>query len=203
MNKTYIHNYVTVKSNIINYNGENIFSSDCSDDVGSFLKKVYREFGIKYPKYFKMDRLSKLGFIASEILFKEENLENHNPSDYGLIFANSSSSLDTDYKFQESLSSIASPSVFVYTLANIVTGEIAIRRDFKGEICFFIQEKPDFNFLSNYCKQVLLTTKTKNIVLAWVELDPNGKYCAYMADVSNSQSELELSEKELQRIFKV
>src|SRR5690606_41290579 len=84
-----------------------------------------------------MDALSKLAFMASEMVLRDE--ENKNTA---LVFANRSSSLDTDMKYQESISSaenyFPSPAVFVYTLPNICLGEISIRHQLQTENAFLV-----------------------------------------------------------------
>ena len=102
-----------------------------------------------------MDSLSKLGWLAAEILLKDsfnkEALSVRKMS--GLVFANANSSLDTDIKYYETAKDIASPALFVYTLPNIVIGEICIRHNFKGENAFFISEQFDAGFYTGICKQ--------------------------------------------------
>ncbi|MBA4393231.1 MAG: 3-oxoacyl-ACP synthase, partial [Desulfobacca sp.] len=100
--------------------------------VGQFLRSIYRHYTISYPKFYKMDNLCKLGFLSAEILLQGTDiLRNYPEEDIGIILGNASSSLDSDEKHQESIqdrsSYFPSPSVFVYTLANIMAGEIAIR----------------------------------------------------------------------------
>ena len=111
------------------------------------LVELYRRYAGDYPKFFKMDTLSRLGFIAAEILLNGQtaNGETANAID-AVILANRSASIknDTDY-----LATIAegnyypSPALFVYTLPNIVTGEIAIRHHIQGETSFYILDRPE------------------------------------------------------------
>ena len=54
--------------------GELVLRGESSIFV-KFLKEVYKFAEIKYPKYFKMDALSKLGFVASEVLLQILNWE--------------------------------------------------------------------------------------------------------------------------------
>jgi len=68
-----------------------------------------------------MDNLSKLGFLTAELIFKSRNIPDHiKGREFGVIIANSSSSLDTDIHYQDTISDSTSyypsPSVFVYTL---------------------------------------------------------------------------------------
>ena len=107
------------------------------------LTSLYKEYVADYPKFYKMDGLSRLGFIASELLLRQEGGERFQPrTDRAVILFNHSSSIAADRKFFESIADegdyFPSPSVFVYTLPNIVTGEIAMRNGYRGETSFYI-----------------------------------------------------------------
>ena len=58
-----------------------------------------------------------------------------------IVCCNTAASLDNDRRYQETIKTtefFPSPAVFVYTLPNIVTGEIAIRHKIMGETSFFV-----------------------------------------------------------------
>ena len=118
------------------------------EDFETVIREKYKELDMKDIKFFKMDGLSRLGVIgAANLLKNSESVIECNPFMMGMMLANRSSSLDTDLKHQRLIDegdSSASPAVFVYTLPNIVMGEIAIRNKFKGENVFFLynSEKP-------------------------------------------------------------
>ncbi len=137
-----------------------------------FAKSAYKNFDLNYPKFHKMDELSKLAFLASEMILKNE--ENKNTA---LVFANKSSSLDTDIKYQESINSpenyFPSPAVFVYTLPNICIGEIAIKHQLQTENAFFVLDEFDENFLTNYATQILSSQKAEKVLCGWIELFQN------------------------------
>ena len=138
------------------------------------LLYVYQHFGIKYPKFYKMDNLSKLGWLAAEILLQDKfDAAKYQPEDVGLILANANSSLDTDVRYYETAKQIASPSLFVYTLPNIMTGEICIRHNFKGENAFFIFEKFDAGFIQEYVNNLLNNDTLQACICGWVELLEN------------------------------
>ncbi|RPH47322.1 MAG: 3-oxoacyl-ACP synthase, partial [Desulfobacteraceae bacterium] len=142
-----ISHYCSVNLSVILFNGSIVFSQDTSE-LSEFLKTAYRHLHIQYPKFFKMDNLCKLAFLSAEILLKDLELTSRYPSEeIGLILLNAASSLETDEKHQESIADrrnyFPSPSVFVYTLPNIMTGEIAIRHKIKGENAVIISEMPD------------------------------------------------------------
>jgi hypothetical protein len=118
-----------------------------------------------------MDTLSKLGWLATEILLKDSYPPGkYEPETIGVVLANASSSLDTDKKYYETVKDIASPALFVYTLPNIVIGEICIRHHFKGENAFFIFEKFDAGFIENYVSNLINNNILQSCICGWVEL---------------------------------
>ncbi|MFV8326572.1 3-oxoacyl-ACP synthase [Flavobacterium sp. ZS1P14] len=169
--KTYIQSFCTIHNNEIILDGTSLFKLEPST-FSDFSKKAYHNFEINYPKFFKMDRLSKLAFIGAELLLKNENSESKE-NNIALVFANNSSSLDTDVKYQNSISDpenyFPSPAVFVYTLPNICLGEISIRHQLKSENSFFIFETFNPAFMANYAKVLLDSNKADKVLCGWVE----------------------------------
>ncbi len=180
-NTNYIQSFCTIQANQIQLNGDVVFNCD-SPDFSDFSKKAYQHFEMRYPKFFKMDNLSKLAFLGSELLLNKVI----NPSEennIALLFANKSSSLDTDVKYQNSISDadnyFPSPAVFVYTLPNICLGEIAIKNQLKSENSFFIFEAFNSEFMMNYANVLLNTKKADKVLCGWVEYF-NEEYKAFL-----------------------
>ena len=71
-NKTYIKSFCTIQNNQVSLNGEVIFSTEPTA-FSDFSKKTYQHLEVNYPKFFKMDNLSKLAFLGAELLLKTEN----------------------------------------------------------------------------------------------------------------------------------
>lgn len=139
--------------------------------VHAFLLAAYHHLEIKYPKFYKMDNLSKLGWLASEVLLKDSfDTGKYKPDDVGVLLSNASSSLDADLKYFESTKDIASPSLFVYTLPNVVIGEICIRHKFKGENAFFIFEAFDADFMEKYVSNGINNNTLQACICGWLEL---------------------------------
>ncbi len=173
MNKNrYIQSYCRITNNVIILNGKEVFR-ESSEDIKSFLKTVYKNFEIKYSKFFKMDNLSKLAFLGAELLLTDENKS----SNIALVFSNAASSLDTDRKHQESINDIEnyfpSPAIFVYTLPNIGIGEISIRHQLKSENAFFIFEKYNAAFHHTYENSLIQMNKANSVLAGWVNVDKN------------------------------
>lgn len=158
----------TIEHSKIIVDGNLIFETK-SNTFLEFAKEAYKSLELSYPKFHKMDSLSKLAFLAAEMLLKEED---HIRT--ALVFANKSSSLDTDFKYQESINSqenyFPSPAVFVYTLPNICVGEISIKHKMQTENAFFVLDEFDENFLNEYAEQILLSGKADKVLCGWVEL---------------------------------
>lgn len=134
--------YCRITNNKVIFNGKDL-SVQRTD--ASWLNDIYRSLNISYPKFFKMDNLSKAGFLASELLLKDEISDRESlKKDISIVLMNRCASLDDDRMYQETIQDkenyFPSPAVFVYTLPNIVTGEIAIRNKITGETSFFISE---------------------------------------------------------------
>ncbi|KLT70645.1 3-oxoacyl-ACP synthase [Flavobacterium sp. ABG] len=187
--KTYIHDYCTIENNEIVLNGATVFKTEPTS-FGDFSKQAYRNSDIQYPKFFKMDALSKLAFLGAELLLSpitSPETENN----IALVLANKSSSLDTDVKYQESISDqenyFPSPAVFVYTLPNICLGEISIRHQLKSENSFFIFDAFNPDFMSNYANILLQSNKADLVLCGWVEYF-NETYKAFLCTIGTQEN---------------
>ena len=155
----------------------------------SLLTSLYKQMIGDYPKFYKMDGLSRLGFVASEILLnaekeeteEEEKLEERkeeerkNLEERAIIFFNHSSSIASDRNYKESIKDkdnyFPSPSIFVYTLPNIVTGEIAIRNHFHGETSFFILPDKDERLMEEILQASCRDAQSKSFLTGWIDYE--------------------------------
>jgi hypothetical protein len=172
-------------------------------DLAEFLLSVYQHFQLNYPKFYKMDNLSKLGWLASEVLLKDSfQKDQYQPEVVGLVLANRNSSLDNDFKYFESAKEIASPSLFVYTLPNIVIGEICIRNNFKGEHGFYIQDQFDASFIVGQANYLLDNNILKACICGWVDvLVQDYKATLYLVEKKSTDSSKPFSIKNINSIF--
>ena len=161
---------------------------DNANSFSEFIKAAYKTQNTKYPKFFKMDNLSKLAFIAADILLMNENINPEKNNDIAIVFSNRASSLDTDRKHQESIqnkeSYYPSPAVFVYTLPNICIGEISIKYKLYSENSFFIFDNFNATHLFNYSNSLLSCNKASQVLCGWVEFDDENNYEAFLYLVS-------------------
>jgi hypothetical protein len=173
-------------------------------DAPACLLSAYQHFGLTYPKFYKMDNLSKLGWLASEILLKDTfKKENYQPGQVGLVLANKNSSLDDDIRYFETVKNIASPSLFVYTLPNIVIGEICIRNNFKGEHAFYIQDDFDADFMENQVNYLLAHDILDACICGWVDiLQEEYKAVLFLVEKQSDKGAVPFSAENMDSIFK-
>jgi len=139
----------------------------------SLLTSLYKQMIGNYPKFYKMDGLSRLGFVASEILLNAE--KGDMDKERAIIFFNHSSSIASDRNYKESINGkdnyFPSPSIFVYTLPNIVTGEIAIRNHFHGETSFFILPDKDERMMEEILQASCRDAQSKSFLTGWIDYE--------------------------------
>jgi hypothetical protein len=154
-----------------------IFYQENIIKFADFVKTVFRQEQIIYPKFYKMDAISKLGFLAAELVLKEKSIEGYHPGAVGVVMSNSSASLDTDIAHNETIKDRASyfpsPSVFVYTLPNIVIGEVCIKNKIKGENAFLISEAFNGRLLHDYVEELFINERVEACLCGWLEVMGN------------------------------
>lgn len=177
---SFISHFVRIKSSQIFKNEELVFKSEEQLNSSQFLKEAYKAISLNYPKYHKMDLLCKLGVLGTTVLLKDADYT----SETALVLSNASSSLNTDLKHQQSIQNMVSPAVFVYTLPNIVLGEISIKFGLQSENAFFIEEQFNSDILQEYSSILLNSKKASSVVCGWIELK-NDEYDVFLCLVSN------------------
>lgn len=172
-NQLYINSYVRLTNEFLIVDRKTLAEND-GMDAKEWLSFIYKELNLNYPKFFKMDALCKSGFLASEaVMRKEPSAEIR--EDWAVVCLGRAGSLDDDRNYQETIqlkeNYYPSPSVFVYTLANIVTGELAIRHRIQGESSCYICERFDAKLLIQIVQDVFANTSARHILCGWVDYD--------------------------------
>jgi hypothetical protein len=153
-----------------------------------------------------MDNLSKLGFLGADILLIDSDLKYIlSPFDTGIVLSNRNSSLDTDVKHhRQSMTGPASPAVFVYSLPNIVIGEICIRHNIKGENTFFVSKEFDISGQVNYIRQLFVSGNLTACIGGWVELLGEEYDCfLYLVDINPSGQNLPFNEDQIKTLYTI
>ena len=137
------------------------------------LSEIYRKYVRDYPKYHKMDSLSRLAFLATELLLSRGDVPQD--SERATILFNRTSSVVAD---RCHLGSIAkpgefypSPSVFLGTLPNIATGEIAIRHGYTGETSLYITDFRDEALMKKVVGSSFSLGGFRSLICGFVDCD--------------------------------
>lgn len=167
-------NYVKISASSVEVNGERI---ETISSGSGMLKEIYAQRIGNYPKFHKMDILCQLGFVASELLLiSEAGTRFKERDDRAVILFGLNSSYYTDVQYQKTISDkdnyFPSPSLFVYTLPNIVTGEIALRNNYHGETSYIVVENKQQ--MEWHIDTLTKTSRTFNsMICGWI--DAKGK----------------------------
>ena len=169
-----IINYCTILRNTLTVDNQILYQGAPETDFETFSKALYKTIGLKYPKFYKMDNLSKLGFLAAEALVQQvPEFENYDKQKTGIFVSNAYSCLDTDERYYATVkdkdSFFPSPGLFVYTLPNILIGEICIRHKITGEHAFFLSEQFDTDFTCLYVNDLFASGLIESALTGWTE----------------------------------
>ena len=125
-------------------------------------------------RFYKMDILSRLAFVAAEKTLSNSPLKGEDKMP-ALVLFNHSSSIVADRQFLTTISNpenyFPSPSAFVYTLPNITTGEIAIRHHLCSETSFYILADKDENLMTQILEATLSQTGATSAITGWIDAE--------------------------------
>lgn len=178
-----------IANKMVTVDGKVVFDGSSTEDFGAFIRAAFKSISEPYMKFSKMDDLSKLGVTAAEYLLQNVDIHSrYKEEEIAMLLANRYSSLETDCNHQRIIDNRdfyqPSPAVFVYTLANIVMGEICIRQKFKGENLFMIEDRMDVDRISHLASLSLTSETVKAVVAGWVDFF-GSDYSAHLFLVEN------------------
>lgn len=166
MAEAYIHHYLNWRKGKIYRDGVLCFEH-CIADSADVLSTAYKSLNLAYPKFYKMDLLSRLGFLSLEWLQPE--LDTAKPYETGIICSTHYGSLEVDKAFNHSRETFASPALFVYTLANIALGEICIRNKIKGPQVCLIEAETNAELLGEQAQNLLNRKRARNCIVGHLD----------------------------------
>ena len=135
-----------------------------------FLVGAYEHLGMAYPKWYKMDSLAKLALIGAEYLLAGNRLTDvYSPYEIAVVLATATGCYDTDIKYLAAAASSPSPSQFIYTLPNVMIGELCIRHGLKGENMCQVSIEYNKEQQLKYTAQLLESKIAKAVIAGWVE----------------------------------
>ncbi|MFV0604385.1 MAG: hypothetical protein ACK5NK_00965 [Niabella sp.] len=196
-----ITSWVCVQNSSITQNDVPCFKSKASGV--EFLQQAYEEaFKIDYPKFYKMDVLGKLGIIATDVLLQDFDFTKYQPEEVGIVLSNKNASIEADVNYFETAYTFPSPALFVYTLPNIVIGEISIRYKFKGENAFFISDGFDADWLHFYVNDLLKNQKIKACICGWLEATDDAlDACLFLVEQDGIENAINFAASEMNKIY--
>ena len=186
-----LKHYIVITPETVKLNGVDISHAEQGN---AMLTELYRAHVGDYPKFFKMDTLCKLGFVASEMLLEDEGEERFVPrEDRAVVLFNRTASLQADTNYQSTIQDpenfFPSPAAFVYTLPNIVTGEIAIRNKYFGETSFIVLEACDAQIMARQLMNAFRDPMTQSILGGWLDCTDENHFEARLFLVEKQQFE--------------
>jgi 3-oxoacyl-[acyl-carrier-protein] synthase-1 len=151
---------------------------------GADLGALYRQVAGDYPKFFKMDVLSKLGFLLTEMLVADETDRFQPREDRAVLVFSREGCVANDRHYAASMADFPSPALFVYTLPNIVAGEIAIRNKYAGETSAYVLESYDLPLIRDLVGQAFEDGRTESAFVAWIDCRSDNEWTAdgYLVD---------------------
>ena len=160
------------------------------------LTELYRTHIGDWPKFYKMDTLSKAGFVATELLLKKVGERRCDSEEFirsrAIVLFGSTASLCADRNYQETIQDkdnyYPSPALFVYTLPNIVTGEIAIRNHWRGETSFYVLEEPDASQMAFHLACAFQDSDTESVLAGWVDSRNNDDFQVFVTLISREDA---------------
>ena len=146
------------------------------DDVASgtkfktYIKGLFASVSEPYMKFSKMDDYCKLGTTAVQLLLnKVGGLSQYNPYEVALIINTDTGCIESDLAHLDNITAdeyISSPAIFVYTLPNVVAGEICIKNKIKGEGVTLVANTDDpKTIVERFCRG----TNTKVAIYLYVD----------------------------------
>ena len=185
--------FVVLNQGFVSVNGR-VLEHEATGNA--LLSELYRNHIADWPKFFKMDTLSKAGFVATELLLKEISEPKCDSEEFvqgrAIVLFGSMASLCADKNYQETIQDkdnyYPSPALFVYTLPNIVTGEIAIRNHWRGESSFYVLETPDAVQMAFHLACAFQDSVTDSILAGWVDSSMNDDFQAFMTVISREDA---------------
>ncbi|MGD2034149.1 MAG: hypothetical protein PVF73_03775 [Bacteroidales bacterium] len=206
MNKElYILRNINITNNKVVCDGRILYSDDPKSDFKVFSRNLYRKLNCSYSKFFKMDNLCKLTFLANEFIVRDIRLDQYDKEETAVILSNSSSTLNTDKIFAETIHSIPSPAIFVYTLPNIAIGELSIRTGWKGENLFLVEKSFDPGNLFDQVALLFASSQTGLCLTGWTDYISPTDYqaCLWLVTDSPDEKNIKFTPIEMMNNFSV
>lgn len=157
----------------------------CEATGKALLTDLYKRAVGDYPRFYKMDLLSRLGFLTAELLLKvDEDNDKTEISECAVVLFGRHGSVVADRNYLRTIATpenfYPSPERFIYTLPNIVTGEIAIRHQLHAETTFIYLPRYNESELQRLVQVCAERLPSKYLLTGWVDAENDESYFAKM-----------------------
>lgn len=161
-----------------NHEKKDLFVVDsCIIDNSENLEDLYRSMNIKYPKFHKMDGLCKLSFLAAEKLLGAP--DGADAEQTAVVLVSQSGCNHNDARYYATIGEddfYPSPAIFVYTLPNIATGEIAIRHHLNTETSAYLISPEQTTDIYGFVSDALADASVSRVLLLMADYNTDGSY---------------------------
>jgi 3-oxoacyl-(acyl-carrier-protein) synthase len=143
---------------------------DCNSDFKTYIKGLFASVSEPYMKFSKMDDYCRLGTTAVQLLLdKAGGVSQYDPYEIALIVNTDTGCIESDLAHWDTITAdeyVSSPAIFVYTLPNVVAGEISIKNKIKGEGVTLVSDTDDpKTIVEEFCSG----TNTKAAIYLYVD----------------------------------
>lgn len=198
----FISNWVHINDKKAIVNGEYLLPEEEYVQINE-PQDLYRKLSLSYMKFFKMDLLCKWAWLGAEtLLVKDGNgiCDNTDKNKVAVVMMTSYGCIDVDKKYEASRADIPSPALFVYTLPNIMLGEICIRHGFKGEQMSLVSDSFDADEIYFWVNDLLINKGMEACVCGWVDAyDDTKDVCLFL--VTKNESEISFTKENLLALY--
>jgi len=192
-----IAGHVAITNNTIIHNGVSVPAMQEAEPWTP--ETVYTLLQCNYPKFYKMDKLCKWAVIAAHGMFSGNSLlASVDNGKVAIALATAHGCLDVDTRYHNSIA-MPSPALFVYTLPNIMLGEICIRYGFKGEQLCMVSHAFDAQELF-FSAQSLMSQGMQACLTGWVDV-ANDTPDAHLFWITKNGSGTPCTAAALQRLY--
>lgn len=178
-----ISSYVHIDNTIARRDGHDLLENY---DGAMPAEDMYRALSYSYMKFFKMDLLCKWAWLGAETLLQKDGTylyEGIDKTKIGVVLMTAHGCLDVDEKYEQTMEDIPSPALFVYTLPNIMLGEICIRHGFKGEQLCMVTNDLDAEELHFWVNDLMQNRGMDACLCGWVDAYKENKdVCLFWVD---------------------
>ena len=119
----------------------------------------------------------------------------------GIVLQSEKGCLESDINHQIRVDEKSpSPAIFVYTLSNIVIGEISIRNKWFGESILFIEKEHELDNIIRHSSTLMMNNKCQICLVGTIDSFKN-EHNLKMAIIEKDQDGPEFTSKNLKNIF--